>query len=99
MESLQALAAVALLALVAAAAWLAARGRLTASWLRPRGQGPAELVQRLPLTGQHSLHVVRLSGETLVVVTFPGGALLGKSAAFRDALAEAGSALKGGDLR
>ncbi len=95
MELLQATAAVALLALAAAAAWLAARGRLTASFLRPRIQGPAEVVQRLPLTAQHSLHVVRLAGETLLVVTFPNGALLDRSRGFRDALAEAGAAWKG----
>lgn len=95
MELLQAIAAVAVLALAAAGAWLAARGRLTASFLNARPRGPAEVVQRLPLTAQHNLHVIRLAGETLLVVTFPNGALLDRSRAFRDALAEAGADWKG----
>ncbi|MEJ5367615.1 MAG: hypothetical protein WHT08_04800 [Bryobacteraceae bacterium] len=95
MESLQAIAAVGVLAVLAAAAWLAARGRLTASFLQSRSHGPAEVVQRLSLTAHHSLHVVRLSGETLLVITFPGGAVLRGSPAFGDVLAAAGTAWKG----
>lgn len=95
MESLQAIAAVVLLALVAAALWLAARGRLAAQLLRPRTHGPAEVIQRLPLTAQHSLHVVQVSGEIVLIVTYPNGALIDRSPAFHDALRQAGTALQG----
>lgn len=87
-------AVITVLVVAAAALWLAARrpGGLVLG--RSRAAGPAELVQRLPLTAQHNLHVVRLSGETLWVVTYPNGAVISTGKAFPEWLAEAGAAGK-----
>jgi flagellar biogenesis protein FliO len=41
--------------------------------IRLRGQGPAEVVQSLPLGGGHVLHVVRVGRRALLVGTGPGG--------------------------
>jgi flagellar biogenesis protein FliO len=41
--------------------------------LRPRQQGPAALVQSLPLGGGHTVHVVRVGTRTMVVGASPGG--------------------------
>lgn len=89
MEAVQSIGAVALLAFLAAAAWLAARGRLGLALRGGAGRGPAELIQRLPLTAQHNLHVVRVAGETLLVVTFPNGAVLDRSRSFAEFVARA----------
>ncbi|MFZ5929168.1 MAG: flagellar biosynthetic protein FliO [Acidobacteriota bacterium] len=83
---------VALLALAAGALWVMARGRSGLPFGRNRGRGPAELVQRLPLTPQHSLHLIRVAGEALWVVTYPNGAVVGHRKSFADWVAEAGVA-------
>lgn len=89
MEAVQSIGAVALLAVLAGAAWLAARGRLGIALRGGGSRGPAELIQRLPLTAQHNLHVVRVAGETLLVVTFPNGAVLDRGHSFADLVARA----------
>ncbi len=89
MEAAQGLAVAALLGMLAAAAWLLRRGRLGVALGSPRRRGPAELVQRLPLTAQHCLHLVRCGGETLWVVTYPNGAVIDRSRSFGDWLARA----------
>ncbi len=72
----QALAVLTVLALLGALVWvlrrrglleIAARGRA-----RYRGL-PFEVVQRVPLTPQHSLHLVRLAGHAVLVAVSPGG--------------------------
>jgi len=77
--------------LLAAALWALRRGaltnmpgRLSRGWSRgwPRVRpalGPGrslETIQRLPLTPQHSLHLVRIHGRELVVATHPHGCAL-----------------------
>ncbi|MCS7043053.1 MAG: flagellar biosynthetic protein FliO [Bryobacteraceae bacterium] len=75
-------AALLLTALAAGAVWLWIRGRGLPGFRGQRPRGPMEVVQRLPLTAQHSLHLVRSGEETLWVVTYPGGAVLHRAAGF-----------------
>jgi len=93
MEAVQGLGVVALLTLAGAAVWLGWRGRLGVALGGPRSKGPAELVQRLPLTAQHSLHLIRAGSETLWVVTFPNGAVLERSRAFPEWLDQSAAEL------
>lgn len=82
-------AVIAVLVLAAGALWLASRRPGGLALGRGRAAGPAELVQRLPLTAQHNLHLVRFAGETLWVVTYPNGAVISTGRAFPEWLAEA----------
>ncbi len=66
-------------ALLGAALWALRRGRLRL----PLGMRPAagrgrslEAVERLALTPQHSLHLVRIGGREVVVATSPQGCTL-----------------------
>jgi flagellar biogenesis protein FliO len=73
MDLLQQLSAVALvLALLGAALWLLQRNRLIT--LQPRRSGPKliEVMERVALSPQHSLALVRVNGITLLVGTGPG---------------------------
>lgn len=83
---------VALLALAAGALWLVARRQGSLSFGHGRPRGPAELIQRLPLTAQHSLHLVRVGGEMLWVVTYPNGAVVRQGRSFPEWMFEAGTA-------
>jgi hypothetical protein len=85
-------AVITVLVVAAAALWLAARRPGGLALGRSRAAGPAELVQRLPLTAQHNLHLVRFAGETLWVVTYPNGAVVSAGKAFPEWLAEAAMA-------
>lgn len=78
----------AILGLAVSVLWVAARrpGGLVLG--RARASGPAELVQRLPLTPHHSLHLIRVEGETLVVLTYPGGAAVSRGRPFSEWMAE-----------
>lgn len=83
---------VAVLALAAAALWFVARRQGGLVFGRSRPRGPAELVQRLPLTAQHSLHLIRVAGEIVWVVTYPNGAVIGQGKSFPEWILEAGAA-------
>lgn len=87
---------VALLALAAGALWLVARRQGGLILGRERPRGPAELVQRLPLTAQHSLHLIRVAGEVVWVVTYPNGAVVGQGKSFPEWMSEAGAAQREG---
>jgi flagellar biogenesis protein FliO len=76
------------LGLAAAVFWLAARRPGGLAFGRGREKGPAEIVQRLPLTAQHSLHVIRVQDETLLVVTYPSGAVVSRGRTFPEWMAE-----------
>lgn len=82
-------AALFVLALAFGALWLAMRARGLAGIRAARAKGPMEVVQRLPLTAQHSLHLVRAGDDTLWVVTFPGGAVLRRAGRFGSYLTDA----------
>lgn len=57
---------------------------------RPHGPQALRCTARLPLTAQHSIHIVELQGRTVVVATFPGGvAFEPPSSAFSSVLGEA----------
>ncbi len=66
-------------ALLGAALWALRRGgrlRLPGA-MRPAGRGRAlETVERLALTPQHSLHLVKIGGREVVVATYPQGCAL-----------------------
>jgi flagellar biosynthetic protein FliO len=74
----QSLAVFAVLALLFGLLWLARRKGLAAlAWRLPGRRGAAErhmrVLERLPLGGQHSLHLVACAGRLLVVAVSPGG--------------------------
>jgi flagellar biogenesis protein FliO len=65
-------------ALLGVALWTLRRG---ASWrftrgLRSPGARSLEAVERLALTPQHSLHLVKIGGREVVVATYPQGCVL-----------------------
>jgi flagellar biosynthetic protein FliO len=74
-----ALAVFVVMALLFGLLWLARRKGLAALSLRlvTPGSGRAtkqmRVVERVPLTGQHSLHLVACAGRLLVVAVSPGG--------------------------
>lgn len=89
MELAASAACVILLALAAGALWWTARRQGGLALGRNRPRGPAELVQRLPLTAQHSLHLIRLAGEVVWVVTYPNGAVIGRGRSFPEWMLDA----------
>lgn len=80
MESIQqALTVVAVLGLLACTLfWLRARGlaQFTVKGFRGAGNRRMQSIERLPLTPQHSLHLVRVGGRELLVAVSPGGCSL-----------------------
>jgi flagellar biogenesis protein FliO len=56
--------------------WLRRRGIATLAVSRRRSRRKLELVERLPLGPQHSLHLVRLGETMLLVAASPGGCRL-----------------------
>lgn len=86
----------AVLVLAAAALWFAARRQGGLALGRNRPRGPAELVQRLPLTAQHSLHLIRVAGEVVWVVTYPNGAVIGQGKSFPEYMLGAEAAQREG---
>jgi flagellar biogenesis protein FliO len=62
--------------------WLRRRGMATLAIGRKRARRNLELVERLPLGPQHSLHLVRLGETMLLVAASPGGCrLIGRRSA------------------
>lgn len=93
MEPSVAWGAILTLALLAALVlWLRVRAGGLPGLGAQRRRGPLELVQRLPLTPQHSLHVVRAGGESVWVITFPNGAVLHRAPDFLSHLQKAENA-------
>jgi flagellar biogenesis protein FliO len=83
MELLQQITAVAFVLLLAGAvAWTLRKGKgglPTISWFRTgasRSSRELQLVERLPLTAQHCLHLVRVGQSTYLVATHPAGTAL-----------------------
>lgn len=73
----QLMAVLFVLGLLVALLWVVRRRRLPGfGVLGHKRQADALLtvVERVPLTAQHTLHLVRLGSDTLLVATFPGGA-------------------------
>jgi flagellar biogenesis protein FliO len=67
------------LALLGAALWALRRGGRLGFGGRIRGAGRGralESVERLTLTPQHSLHLVKIGGREVVVATYPQGCAL-----------------------
>ena len=65
--------------LLGAALWAVRRSGAASlrNWRRPAGQRRSiESVERLTLTPQHALHLVRIGGRELVVATHPQGCAL-----------------------
>ena len=70
-------AVAAVLGLLGAALWwLRRHGMATLAVGRKRSRRKLELVERLPLGPQHSLHLVRLGETMLLVAASPGGCRL-----------------------
>lgn len=96
----QSLAVLLVLALLGALLWVARRKGLAALSLRlpRRAQGRAarqiRIVERLPLSGPHSLHLIACSGRLILVAVSPGGCKA--LADFPEASGEAVAAAGGG---
>ena len=78
MEALRQVSAVlAVFGLLGAALWMLRRGGMATArgWRRPQGKS-LESMERLSLTPQHALHLVRIQGRELVVATHPQGCAL-----------------------
>ena len=75
MESRQLVSVVAVLALLLVVAYLLRRhtGGAGAFRLGPRKTRTVEVIERVALTPQHSLHVVKVAGEILLLSASPGG--------------------------
>ncbi|MGA2038458.1 MAG: flagellar biosynthetic protein FliO [Bryobacteraceae bacterium] len=56
--------------------WLRRRGMAAVTIGRKRSRRKLELVERLPLSPQHALHLVRLGETMLLVAASPGGCRL-----------------------
>lgn len=72
----QIMAVVFVLGLALTALWIARRRGLPAFGImgcKSRPSFELTVVERVPLTTQHTLHLVRSGTETLLVVTYPGG--------------------------
>ena len=73
MEPLQAVTAVfVVLALGAALYWLRTRGMVSLK-VAAGSQKRLQSIERLPLTPQHSLHLIRVAGRTVLIGVSPGG--------------------------
>ena len=55
--------------------WLRKKGlaRFTVNGIGRRANRRMESIERLPLTPQHSLHLVRIAGRVLLIAVSPGG--------------------------
>jgi flagellar biogenesis protein FliO len=75
MDVLQGLTAslLVLLALAATVVFLRSRGLARLNFTQRTGLKRLQALERLPLTAQHSLHLVRLDGKLLLVASAPGG--------------------------
>jgi len=71
----QTLAVFAVMALLAGMVWWL-RGRGGVRWTRAKSARRMELIERMPLTQHHSLHVVRASGRTMLIAVSPSGCAL-----------------------
>jgi flagellar biogenesis protein FliO len=75
----QSLAVFLVLALLGGLLWLARRKGLAALALRLPGRGSSRVprqmrvIERLPLSGPHSLHLVACSGRLILVAVSPSG--------------------------
>jgi flagellar biogenesis protein FliO len=55
--------------------WLRSKGlaRFTVKGMARGGGRQMQSIERLPLTPQHSLHLVRVAGKVLLIAVSPGG--------------------------
>jgi flagellar biogenesis protein FliO len=56
--------------------WLRAKGMAMTLKSSVGGQKRLQSIERLPLTPQHSLHLVRVAGRTVLIAVSPGGCSL-----------------------
>ena len=64
---------VAVLVLLAVTVWLLQRRGFASFPLRTGSVRRMQVIERLPLTAQHALHLVRIEGKILIVASAPGG--------------------------
>jgi flagellar biogenesis protein FliO len=71
----QSLAVFLVLALLGGLLWLARRKGLASLAVRLPGRAPRQMrvIERLPLSGHHSLHLVACAGRLILVAVSPGG--------------------------
>lgn len=70
----QIVAAVFVIGLLLATVWVLRRKGFAAAnpiWKRTRSAGTLQVIERVPLTAQHSLHLVRVGGELVLIGVSP----------------------------
>ncbi|MBZ5601597.1 MAG: flagellar biosynthetic protein FliO [Acidobacteriia bacterium] len=72
----QVLSVLAVFGLLGAALWVMRRGGFASLRGLRRDSTSLESIERLPLTPQHALHLVKIRGRELVVATHPQGCAL-----------------------
>jgi len=102
MDIVSQLAAVALvIGLLAATVWTTRRGRLFSFQFARRNRRSIrqlESLERMSLSPQHSLHLVRVAGETILVAVHPSGCSLIEKVSVRgSADADGARMLAGGE--
>ena len=69
----QAVAIFAVFGFLGAGLWVLNRRGLASFGVRSGATRRMQLIERLPLTAQHSLHLVRVEGRLMLVASSPGG--------------------------
>jgi flagellar biogenesis protein FliO len=77
------------MALLSGAAWIAARQKKGLPLLRSAlrlgtSNRRLELIERLPLTSSHSLHLVQIDGRPYLIATHPQGAAVASASSTGD---------------
>ena len=72
----QAAAILGILVVLAGTVWALQRRGLATLTLRPGTARRMQVLERLPLTAQHALHLVRVDGKVLLVASAPAGCTL-----------------------
>ena len=86
MDALQPVLAVVFVLILLGGTLLLLRKRGAASFNLPKlggAQRRMELIERLPLSAQHSLHLVKIDGQIVLIATAPGGCSIVKDSEAR----------------
>ena len=92
-QARQLLSVLFVLGLLLAALWALRRKgltRFTPGAGRGKSRRNAVLIERLPLTAQHALHLVRVADRALLIGTGPSGCSLVEGFAWKDVQADSG---------
>lgn len=69
----QSLAVLTVFAALAGTVWILRKRGMAQLILTPKGTRRMQVIERLPLTGQHALHLIQIEDKILIVASAPGG--------------------------